>query len=71
MLPITPGFTSSIGLVVSVCWLRSDIGAEDSEELRLDAVELSSDVIPYSHSAIAVLSPEIHSVEEHDQRKEY
>ena len=68
-MPVAAGFTSSIGLSVLVCWLRSNIGAEESEELRLDAVELSSDVIPYSHSAIAVLSPEIHSIEQHRQRK--
>ena len=71
MPPATAGFISSTYLVVLVCWLRSDIGAEESEELRLDAVELSSDVIPYSHSAIAVLSPEIHSIEQHRQRKEH
>ena len=52
-----------LDLVVLLFCLRSTKGAKGSETLRFVVVELASEVIPYSHSAIAVLSAEAHSIE--------
>ena len=62
MPPVAMAFVELVALVYS---LRSINGAKESKDLRFVVVELSFDVTPYSHSAIAVLSPESHSIEQH------
>ena len=59
-----------VDLVVLLFCLRSTKGAKGSETLRFVVVELTSEVTPYSHSAIAVLSAEAHSIEQHGQQDE-
>ena len=58
-------------LVALVLCLRSNNGARESKELRFVVVELGSGVTPYSHSAIAVASAEIHSIQRHGQQIEH
>ncbi len=61
MPPVAVAFVELVAL--AYC-LRSINGAKESKKLRFVVVELSFDVTPYSHSAIAVLSPESHSIEQ-------
>lgn len=68
MPPVAVAFVELVRLVYS---LRSNNGANESKKLRFLVVELSFDVTPYSHSAIAVLSPETHSMKQHGQQSEH
>lgn len=67
MPPVVVAFVELVALVFC---LRSNNGAKESKGLRFVVVELSFDVTPYSHSTIAVLSPEIHSIEKDGQQSE-
>lgn len=68
MPPVAVAFVDIVALVFC---LRSNNGAKESKKLRFVVVELSFDVTPYSHSAIAVASAETHSIEQHDQQREH
>ena len=63
MPPVAVAF---VELVAFTFCLRSNNGAKELNKSRF-VDELSFDVTPYSHSAIAVLSADTHSIEQHSQ----